>query len=149
MTSLKAVRECAALKRRAREASAAAARPTERRSAHARPAAAPAAGSAPAAARTNLLAQATQDAIRTLQRGRAGGGAGAALARSAEDGEAASTGPPAARGRHVDDAAASGSRPRTAAEDVSHSSHARGVVGSAEPAGAAGNGLRAGGSCHR
>ena len=147
MTSLKAVRECTALKRRAREVSAAAARPTERRSAQACPAAAPAAGAALAAARTNLFAQVTQHIIQVYQRGRAGGSAAAVPARSAKDGEAASMCSPAACGRGIDDPAAGGLWHRTAAEDASDGSYARGAAGSAEPAGVAGDGLRAGGAC--
>jgi len=147
VNSLKAMRERAALKLRAREASAAAARPTERRSAHACPAAAPAAGAALAAAQTNLFAQVTQHIIQMYQRGRAGGSAAAVPARSAEDGEAASMCSPAACERGIDDPAAGGLWHRTAAEDTSDGSHARGAAGSAEPAGMAGDSQRAGGSC--
>jgi len=145
VASNKAARE---RKRRAREASAFAARPTKRRSAHARPAAALAARAAPAAARAPFLNQFTQDIARIVQRGRAEGGAAAAPARSAEDGEAASTWSPAARGRDADDPAGGGLLRSMAAEGMSDGSRARGAAGGADPA-AAGDGLRAGGVRYR
>jgi len=141
--SLKAQRERA---RAAREAIAFSARPTKRRSAHARPAAAPAPGAAPAAARAPFLARVTQELALIVQRGRAEGGAAAAPARSAQHGEATLAWSPAARGRDADGAAADGLLRSAAAEGAPDGSRARGAVGSAAPAAAAGDGLRAGGA---
>jgi hypothetical protein len=137
-------------KQRARVAGAAAPGRTGHSSA-AHPPAAPAAGAARTAARTSAPARGNQDVTRVVQRGRAGGDAAAAPARSAEQRESASMWLLAERACGGSDPAAGRLRHGTSAGndvDMSDGSHAPGSFDSASaPDDAAGNGLHAGGAC--
>jgi len=152
MASLKAARKRATRRRRARLANAATAGPSGDSSA-AHPADAPAAEAARAAAQTHAHGQDTDNSTPVFQCARAIGDAAVMPAHSAGQHDTAPGRSPAGRARSTSGAAASRSRSRTAADDVtdtsgstSGSSYAPSTaVGAPEPGGAAGSGPRAGG----